>query len=617
MRRLPLFSLLLLFAVGAWLFAEKDSAAKEATIKPTLSKVAQNQAKTALETLTLWQSENPVSSGRTLRVVYWTPSDREPAAQYRERLSLIMDHIQSFYRQEMERNGFGPLTFPLKKDAQGLLEIHLVHGQKPFAHYQKKSGSAIREECLPTLRAAGLNPNNETLVIFCNLATWNEQKKTFSHKSPYYAYGSHRGGNAWQLDSPELSIPNIQATEPIITDGEYGKISLGKHNSIFIGGIAHELGHALSLPHNREEPKLHQEGHRALMGEGNRTYSDEVRGEGPGSHLTFASALRLASQPLFSRSQKALQIHAHPSFHDLEVTSSENAFTFSGRVTANVPVYGLIAYLDPKGRGDYDAHTVTAVPDSQGNFTLDCKHLIPGKRAELRILSCHVNGATSQKTYAYSVDKNGQPQISTLQTHFALAPLIKALNARDHSRLQEGFDHLHTKLGPGPQLNRTNQLAKRLVAGVTNKQQTSLDDIPASRKSIPLSDVTPSLQKVGYGRPTYDYLPNAGLLMSSAGKLHEHGIYAHAPAHHRYQLNKSCKKLTGTCGLAESQRGSCVFIIKADSREVYRSPVVKAGDAHSFSINLAETTQLELITDDAGDGKGADWALWLSPVLHR
>ncbi|MGJ8726373.1 MAG: NPCBM/NEW2 domain-containing protein [Roseibacillus sp.] len=617
MRRFPLISLSLLLAVGAWLFAERKSIPSAANIKPPLTHSEQAQAKAARATLTQWQSDNPAPSARTLHVVYWTPSDREPAAQFRERLTGIMLHIQDFYRDEMERNGFGPLVFPLPKDEAGLLKIHLVRGKNTFAQYDKKSGRAIREECLPTLRAAGLNPNHETLLIFCNMANWDPQKKTFSHKSPYYAGGSHRGGNAWQLDSPELAIAKIAATEPIITDSEYGKISLGKHNSIFIGGIAHELGHALSLPHNREAPKYRNDGHRALMGEGNRTYSDEDRNEGPGSHLTFASALRLASQPLFSRSQKALQIHAHSDLHDLEVNPSDNSFTFSGRVTTNVPIYGMVAYLDPEGGGDYNAHTVTAVPDAKGNFTLDCQYLIPGRRAELRILSCHVNGATSQKTYSYSVTKEGLPQISSLQTHFALAPLIKALNARDHSQLQESFDHLHTKLGPGPVLNHTNQLAKRLVAGVTDKQQTSIDEIPLDRKTIPLSDIAPAEQNVGYGKPAYDHLPNADLLMISAGKLHSHGIYAHAPALHRYQLDKGWQKLTGTCGLAESRGGSCVFVIKADGREVYRSPVVKTGDSHPFSINLAGVTRLELITDDAGDGKGADWALWLAPLLHR
>lgn len=575
------------------------------------------QAEAARKILTTWQNEDPVPSARRLQVVYWTPADREPASGYRQRLSLIMDHIQGFYRSEMERHGFGPLVFPLEKDEKGLLKIHLVKGRKPFAHYDKKSGSAIRQECLPVLRKAGLQPNHETLLIFCNLANWDEEQKTFSHKSPYYAGGSHRGGNAWQLDSPELSIPNLKATEPLILDQQYGQISLGKHNSIFIGGIAHELGHALSLPHNREAPSLRQNGHRALMGDGNRTYANHLRNEGPGAHLEFASALKLASHPLFSRSQKALQVHAHIEYSDLAVTSDEKSFTFSGRISSNIPVYGLIAYLDPEGGGDYDAHTAIAIPDAEGRFHLECRHLVPGKRAELRILSCHANGATCQKSYHYSVKADGTPEVSVLQTHFALAPLVSALNSRDHSQLQAGFDYLHTKLGPGPDLDRINRVAKRLVEGVTNKRQTSTEKIAAHQKHLPLSDLTPAEQRVGWGEPTYDYLPNSDLLITSGGALYPHGIYAHAPALHRYDLKKGWKRLTGTCGLAENRNGSCVFIIKVDGREAYRSPVVRAGETHSFTVKVEGASNLELVTHDAGDSKSHDWAVWLVPTLHR
>ena len=82
-----------------------------------------------------------------------------------------------------------------------------------------------------------LDPDRETIVFFCNLATWDDEKKTFTHQSPYYAGGNAQGGNAWQLDSPELDTTNLPLKEPKIHDGQYGHISLGKHNSIFIGGM--------------------------------------------------------------------------------------------------------------------------------------------------------------------------------------------------------------------------------------------------------------------------------------------------------------------------------------------------------------------------------------------
>lgn len=617
MRQLPLLSVLSLFAICAWLFAERENHPARQGLKPPLSSSERSQAAQARETLAAWQEQEPVPSARSLKVVYWTPSDRAPAAGHRERLTRIMDHIQDFYRSEMERLGFGALAFSLEKESDGLLKVYSVKGQKPFENYERKSGAEIRRECLPVLRAAGMQPNEETLLIFCNLATWDEEKLTFRHQSPYYASGSHRGGTAWQLDSPELDIPSMLLKEPLIRDGEYGKISLGKHNSIFIGGIAHELGHALSLPHNQEAPLLRKSGHRALMGDGNRAYGDELRGEGPGAFLTFAGALRLASQPLFSKSEKALLTHAQASLQELVVEPGARSFRFSGRLQANVPVYGMVAYLDAEGRGDYDAQTVTAVPDSEGRFTLDCHYLTPGKAAQLRIVLCHVNGATSRQNYSYAVKPDGTPVISTLQTRFALDPIIKALNARDHSKLQPAFDSLHAQIGPGRQLNKANRIAKTLVESFSLQEKVSPAQVAADERTIALSATLPVTAEVGYGRPVYDRLPNSSLLLEADNKLFAHGIYAHAPALHRYELGKMWGKLSGKCALADGFEGSSVFIIRVDGKEVYRSPIAHSGKSYPFEVDLTDANSLELITTDAGDGRGSDWATWLEPTLKR
>ena len=41
-----------------------------------------------------------------------------------------------FYAREMERNGFGPRTIRLVKEADGLCRIHLVRGAEPYANYE-------------------------------------------------------------------------------------------------------------------------------------------------------------------------------------------------------------------------------------------------------------------------------------------------------------------------------------------------------------------------------------------------------------------------------------------------------------------------------------------------
>ena len=569
-----------------------------------LQEQIERQAKQARAILDAWHADGPRKSERTLHIVYWTPSDREPAHAYRERLTRIFKDIRAFYADEMERIGFGRRTIELDYAEDELLNIHLVKGAGPFSDYGMQDGGKIRTECLPTLREAGIDPDRETLVIFCNLATWDSEKLTFTHKSPYYAGGSARHGTAWQLDSPELDTKNLALKEPIIRDGQYGRISLGKHNSIFIGGIAHELGHALGLPHNKQRPDEQAAFGTALMGSGNRTYGDQLRGEGRGSFLTLAHAMRLASHPQFSGSIKGLHAPARASFSGFDLVPGESSFQFSGTVKSAVPVYAVVAYLDPAGGSDYDAQTATAVPDRNGRFTLDCTGLTGNKAAALRIVACMANGATQQVAFGYRVDAQGKPDLSSLEQKLALGPIVAALNARAPdvgkkvAALEDG---------------RVKEIATRLIG--PNARRPAPAEIEIDQ--VPLSDTTPSLEKVGWMRPTYNRLPNRERLLESGGQIFATGIYAHAPAEHHYQLGGKWKRLSGQCGIAANSRGSVIFVIRVDGEEKWRSRKVQAGRLLSYEIDLEGAEEVQLSVEDAGDGSGSDWGLWLEPVLSR
>ena len=191
------------------------------------------QVKEALKILDAWHQELPEPGERFLHLICWTPSDREFPADYQARLTRIMEHIQAFYASEMERYGMPDRTIRLRYKGKQV-RLHTVRGKHPTDHYAMESGSEIRTECLPVLNAAGIDAEKETIFILCNLATWNAEKLQFNHNSPYYAGGSFRSGTAWQLDSPELDTLNLKQKLPMIDDGQYGNISLGKHNSIFI-----------------------------------------------------------------------------------------------------------------------------------------------------------------------------------------------------------------------------------------------------------------------------------------------------------------------------------------------------------------------------------------------
>src|SRR5579864_7001899 len=111
MRRLPLLLISLLLV-------RASPAARAADPIPE-----SGQAALALKILDAYHGPRPTNSPKKLHVVYFTPGDREPAAKYEQRLEAILEDVRSFYRDGMERLGFGPKTFTLPRDAQGKLVI--------------------------------------------------------------------------------------------------------------------------------------------------------------------------------------------------------------------------------------------------------------------------------------------------------------------------------------------------------------------------------------------------------------------------------------------------------------------------------------------------------------
>ncbi len=568
-------------------------------------------AEAARRILEAWRATDPQPVAKKLRIVCWRTRDRGFPDGHRTRLKGMLEHIRDFYAAEMERNGLGRATFALDLDAAGALVVHEAVGSGTYEDYtQSESGGVIRRDAWAVLRAAGLDPDRETVVLFTNLATWDPVALTFSHRSPYQGTGGPRGGLAWQLDHPGLDVANLPRKEPMIRDREYGRISLGKHNSIFIGGIAHELGHALGLPHCRESAEEARTLGTALMGSGNRTYGDPLRGEGKGSFLTPGSALRLASHPLFCGSAKGLDAPSSARFSGLSVTPGRAGFVLSGAVTGAPPVYAVIAYLDPEGGSDYDARTAVAVPTPDGRFTLDCRELVPGKPSALRLVACLANGATDSTQYEYTVAKDGTPDVAAMEIGFALEPFLAALTASPQQAA-----NLRDALPDG---SRARRIASAILAGRTGKVPSlAAASAPADVTSVPLSHVVPSLAQVGWDRPAYDHLPRPEAVIASGGELFETGIYAHAPALHRYDLAGRWKRVSGKCGLPPQPGGSVVFVIRADGREVFRSATLKPGRTQAFDLDLVGVRELELATEDAGDGGHSDWGLWLGAALTR
>lgn len=610
MRHLPRFLALAAPVLLGLALAADPAPAPVLPGEPTPADLA--RARTVLET---WEGDAPEKAVRQMRVVYWTPADREPQPEYRARLTRVMQHIQGFYRTQMTSHGFPGRSIQLDIAADGLLNLPVVKGTLKSAECSEQDGSdgqAIKQDCLRALSKAGIDGKKETMVIFCNLAEWDPDKRTMSHHSPYYAAGDSRGGTAWQVDSPLLDSAHLGVKDQRLQDAQYGFISLGRYNSIFVGGVCHEIGHALGLPHCRECEAARQTRGTALMGSGNRTYGEDLRGEGRGSFLTVAHALKLAAHPQFSGSVKQMATPAEVQFSQWKLDSTPAGLKVSGRFTANLPVHAVLAYGDPEGGGDYDSAIASAVPQPDGTFSL----LLPlaetkSKAAVLSFVGVCANGAATASVWtnqAFSlgcrIDDRGL---------YDVGPAVASLEVTEHTAAaRAGTLKPETLASLSP---TAREALRRLALPDKSDGKPTPAAAPDTVKTLPLSDTAPAKASTGYGGVHYDR-NDAGLPLLGPNGPAAHGLWAHANSSFTYDLGGKWTTFTGSCALLQSGSGPVLATIALDGRTVWESKVIKPGVSKPFTLDLKGATTLTL-TIEGQRGIGSAHSAWLEPLLQR
>ena len=552
-----------------------------------------------------------VAEGPVLRTVYFIPTDRKPEPDFQARLDRVMTEVQRFYKNGMEQNGYAGMGFALDRDEKGALRILEVNGQLPMREYGRNDSGKVRREVKDALAKQGVDIDRETIVIFQLLLAWQDGKAT--EIGPFVGAGTPRYGTAWVYDDARLDAALLASKEP---GGYYNHnpCSLGQFNTHYIGGVAHELGHAFGLPHDcQREAETAAKGN-SLMGSGNHVYGRDLRGQGKGAFLSEASALPLSLHPLFT----GKRVDAPPvscRLSALKAAFNDGSIALDGQLEGTTMAKGIVALNTLLGiPGDYHAVGWTCPVREDGRFRLAMGELKPGDYS-LRLRAFGPAGDAKTFEFRYHVDQQGVPDLTPFDEAIWLQSAYDAFKAKDGARLKAIL----------AEIQKAHKADTQAFRKVAHMEELLSPPPPAALASVTanavlLGDVAfEPASSVGWGSPLRNQVvaDDSGCLLEVGGTFFASGLYAHAPASHAYRLNGKWKTFSTKYGLQDGHGGSVVFVIKGDGKELFRSEVTRDHTVREQQVPVSGVQQLELIVEDAGDGPNSDWGVWLEPRLQR
>jgi len=521
----------------------------------------------------------------------------------------VMAHVQKFFRDGMEAHGFGPKSFELEWTEPGKLRLYAVKGEKNQAEYGRNAWNAVRSEVKAAMQTQyDIDIDREHIIIFQSLLKWDNGVAT--EIGPYVGSGSALSGTAWVYDDPLLDAAKLSSKEP---GGYYHRpVSIGQFNTHYIGGIAHELGHAFGLPHDREKEAERTALGTSLMGSGNHTYGNELREQGLGTFLSEASALQLSTVRAFAGDIPGSRDRGAWRVSELGAAYNDGKITFSGRFVATPPVIGIIAYHDDANvPNDYDATAWVTKPDRSGRFSVEIGEL-KETAYQLRLLAVHEGGQKSTAVYDYAIHAEG-PDLSIFDRSLPFEEIKRAFLANDQGTLDAILADMTAKY-PNSIVQRRAKQFSDLLKG-TYPQRDLLTQ-PEDVKRVDLTWAKFVSASTGWGPAQRGSVPEDGFLQVG-GTVYDSGFYGHAVSSYKFDLSGKWQTFKSGYGLQDNHSGSVVFVVLGDGKELFRSERITDRRLRRLEVNVADVRELELIVEDGGDGVSNDWGVWIEPALER
>ena len=286
-----------------------------------------------------------------LNVIYFVASDRQPNADYHDRISKILLNGQEFYRIWMQHWGYGDRTFGLlKDDIKKLIKVTYIKGALQQSSYPYSGGGQTMMAEINAYFAA--NPSEKKSDHYLVISAVNVTDPAAIQNSGVPFYGLGRW--CFALDYPGLNVDNLGAGGTI-----------GSETSKWVGGMLHELGHGINLPHagervsERNDPAFGT----SLMGGGNTTY-----GKTP-TFVAQSSCAILNNCQLFTKTDKTFYGTSNTAVTKIYTNYTNGNIIISGKYTSDVPVDDITFYHRPTNNaGGYTAMTWVSKPLTTDSF---------------------------------------------------------------------------------------------------------------------------------------------------------------------------------------------------------------------------------------------------------